>query len=152
MDQAECDDVLSDDDDDEDSMNDDIDIEGLIDNNEEVQENDPSFYRAVDIQQNNLLPVATPPHIESATPTSVNSQEIERQQAAQLKRYKKDKAILNKLMTHTKQCVVLGFNSQKYDIPLIQNYLASSLIRLDSIPKIYYQKGECLHVYFFSKT
>ena len=137
MDQAECDDDLSDD---GEGMSDDSDIEGLIDDSEEVQENDPSFYRAVDIQQNALLPVTIPSNIESATATSISVQERERQQAIQLKKYKKEKAILNKFMTYISQLVVLGFNSQNYDIPLIRNYLASSLIRLDSVPKFVIKK------------
>ena len=110
--------MSDDDDDDKGSMSFDCDIEEFIDDNEEVQQHA--------IQQNTLLPVTTPSNIESASAMSVNSHERERQQTAQLKRYNREKAILNKLMTYISQCVVLGFNSQKYDIPLFRNYLASS--------------------------
>ena len=58
-------------------MSDDSDIEGLIDGSEEVQENNPSFYRAVDnIKQNALLSIATLSNTESTTTTtSVSFQE-----------------------------------------------------------------------------
>ena len=39
------------------------------------------------------------------------------------------------------QLIVLGFNSQKYDIPLIKNYLPSSLARLDDMPRFVVKKG-----------
>ena len=36
---------------------------------------------------------------------------------------------------------VLGFNSQKYDIPLIKNYLPSRLARMGAIPRFVVKKG-----------
>ena len=77
--------------------------------------------------------------MEPAT-TSTNLQKIEHQQVINLKKYKKEKALLKDLMTYISQLIVLGFNSQKYDIPLIRNYLAPSLIKFDSVPTFVIKK------------
>ena len=58
------------------------------------------------------------------------------QQQPQQKRennWKKLKRVRSKLEIYCKQLIVLGFNSQKYDIPLIRNYLSSSVARLDAM-------------------
>ena len=41
-----------------------------------------------------------------------------------------------KFFNYIEEHLVIEFNSQKYDISLIRPYLASSLLRLDSTPKI----------------
>ena len=46
-----------------------------------------------------------------------------------------------KLEMYCDRLIVLGFNSQKYDIPLIENYLPSSLARLDAMPRFLVKKG-----------
>ena len=51
------------------------------------------------------------------------------------KRLKRVKAFLSKLKTYIAQITILGFNSQKYDIPLIRQYLPSSIIKFDGTPK-----------------
>ena len=57
------------------------------------------------------------------------------------KRYKKMKSLLSSLSKYCDQLVVLGFNSQKYDVPLIRRYLPSSLERLDTIPSFVIKKN-----------
>ena len=57
------------------------------------------------------------------------------------KRYKKMKSLLPSLSKYCDQLVVLGFNSQKYDVPLIRRYLPSSLERLDTIPSFVIKKN-----------
>ena len=139
MDGACCDDSTDDDDDDVDDDDDDdqYDVQGLIDDSDDVLENEPSFYRAIN---NHPMPRSSAtPSIEPAT-TSTNLQKIEHQQIINLKKYKKEKALLKNLMTYISQLIILGFNSQKYDIPLIRNYLAPSLIKLDNVPKFVIKK------------
>ena len=48
--------------------------------------------------------------------------------------------LMSKFEYYCDQIVVLGFNSQKYDIPLIKNYLASSLSKLDNLPRFVIKK------------
>ena len=43
-------------------------------------------------------------------------------------------------MKYCNQLIILGFNSQNYDIPLIRRYLASSLNRLDTTPSFVIKK------------
>ena len=57
------------------------------------------------------------------------------------KRYKKLKSLLASLSKYCDQLVVLGFNSQKYDVPLVRRYLPSSLERLDAIPSFVIKKN-----------
>ena len=45
-------------------------------------------------------------------------------------------------MTYIGQLTILGFNSQKYDVPLIRHYLAWSLIKQDGTPKQVIKKME----------
>ena len=54
---------------------------------------------------------------------------------------KKYQTLLNSLLKYCDQLVVVGFNSQKYDIPLIKRYLPSSLQSFDSLPKCIIKKG-----------
>ena len=62
-------------------------------------------------------------------------QHLNRQCQVEIKEIFKGKACLSKLVTYIGQLTLLGFNSQKYDVPLIRHYLASSLIKQDSTPK-----------------
>ena len=50
------------------------------------------------------------------------------------KRYKKVKTLLRTLEKYCDELIILGYNSQKYDIPLIRRYLPSSLERYDVLP------------------
>ena len=69
---------------------------------------------------------APPP---TATVLTHEQEEVER------KGLMKIKAFLSKLLTYIDQITIIGFNSQKYDIPLIRPYLSSSIIKHDCIPK-----------------
>ena len=51
------------------------------------------------------------------------------------KRLKKYKSLLSSLLSYCDQLVIIGFNSQKYDLPLIKSYLVSSLRRFDTLPE-----------------
>ena len=57
------------------------------------------------------------------------------------KKLNKYKTLLSKLTTYCDQLVVIGFNSQRYDIPLIKEYLPSSLRKFDSIPRFVIKKS-----------
>ena len=50
------------------------------------------------------------------------------------------KSLLGSLAKYCDQLVIIGFNSQKYDVPLIKKYLPSSLERLDTIPSFVIKK------------
>ena len=50
------------------------------------------------------------------------------------KQKKKYTSLRASLELYCNQLIVLSFNGQKYDVPLIKRYLLSSLSRLDSIP------------------
>ena len=124
---------LSGEDDDDDSDSDGSDVEGLIDDNSDVEENNTSFYRAIDNNVSDSQPgpstaVQTPP-LSTATLLTHEQEEVER------KRLRKIKAFLSKLLTYIDQITILGFNSQKYDIPLIRSYLPSSILKHECIPK-----------------
>ena len=54
---------------------------------------------------------------------------------------KKVKKCKRKLLNYIEEHPVIGFNMQKYNIPLIRPYLASSLMRLDSTPKLIIKKN-----------
>ena len=121
-----------DDDGDDDSDSDGSDVEGLLDDSSDVEENNTSFYRAVDnnvsAQPGPSTAVQTPP-LSTATLLTHEQEEVER------KRLKKIKEFLSKLLICIDQITILGFNSQKYGIPLIRSYLPSSIIKHDCIPK-----------------
>lgn len=57
------------------------------------------------------------------------------------KEYKKVQTLYSGLIKYCDQLVIIGFNSQKYDIPLIRRYLPSSLHRLDSNPSFVIKKN-----------
>ena len=67
----------------------------------------------------------------------VNSEEINIKLNAEKKKYK---TLYNSLMKYCNQLIIIGFNSQKYDIPLIRKYLPSSLKRLDTTPSFIIKK------------
>ena len=56
------------------------------------------------------------------------------------KNYKKMSSLLASLKKYCDQLPILGFNSQRYDIPLIRRYLPASLKRLDSLPQFVIKK------------
>lgn len=56
------------------------------------------------------------------------------------KRHNKLKSLHASLLKYCDQLPILGFNSQKYDIPLIRRFLPSSLARLDTIPDFVIKK------------
>ena len=126
---------LSGEDDDDDSDSDGSDVEGLIDDSSDVEMNNVSFYRAADNNVSDSKPgpstalQAPPPPPPTATLLTHEQEEVER------KGLKKIKAFLSKLLTYIGQITILGFNSQKYDIPLIRPYLPSTIIKHDGTPK-----------------
>ena len=132
----------SDRDSDNDDSNDDdddgeSDVEGLIDDSSDVEGNNASFYQAFDRNRSDYSQPAaavvtagpsTAPQ-PTATPLTNEQEQVER------KRLKKIKASFSKLMTYIEQITILGFNSQRYDIPLIRSYLPSAIIKQDGTPK-----------------
>ena len=56
-------------------------------------------------------------------------------------RYRKVRSLLTGLTRYCDQLIIIGFNSQKYDIPLIRQYLPSSLQRFEQLPKHVIKKG-----------
>ena len=54
---------------------------------------------------------------------------------------KRFRSLLSALYTYCDQLIVIGFNSQRYDIPLIRKYLPASLRRFDSLPYKIIKKG-----------
>ena len=117
---------ISDDDDSEDDedSNDCDEIVGLI-NDDEMEGNNDSFYRAIDNERPGTSSAAQPP--ENVVLSAEERQVKE-------KRLKKVKTCLSMLMTYIGQLTILGFNSQKYDVPVIRHYLVSSLIKQDGTP------------------
>ena len=116
---------ISNDDSEDDEDSDDCDeIEGLINDDDMDEGDDASFYRAFDNERPGPSSATQPPE------TVVLSAEDRQEE----KRLKNVKACLSKL-TYIGQLTILGFNSQKYDVPLIRHYLVLSLIKQDSTPK-----------------
>ena len=122
--------------DDDDSDSDGSIIEGLFDGSSDVEENNASFYRAVDNNVSDsqsgpstVLQASPPPPPPTATVLTHEQEDVQR------KGLKKIKAFPSKLLTCIDQITILGFNSQKYDIPLIRTYLPSSIIKHECIPK-----------------
>ena len=105
------------------------DIEGLI--NDDVEENEAHFYREFD---NTNPPNQSETEAETSTFCPTEPLSLEETIITELK-LKIVKKCLKKLMIYIEQHIVIGFNSQKYDIPLIRPYLPSSLIKLDGTPK-----------------
>ena len=95
------------------------DLESMIDDSSDVEENNASFYRDVDRNRSDDNSQQAGPSTAPQQPTSLTpeQEQVERQ------RLKKIKAFLSKLNTYIEQFTILGFNSQKYDIPLIRSYL-----------------------------
>ena len=58
----------------------------------------------------------------------------------EVREYKNNKSLLRAVQKYCRQLPILGFNSQKYDIPLIRRYLPSSLERLDTLPDFVIKK------------
>ena len=117
---------LSGDDSGDDDSDNDTDIDGLIDDSSDLEENEASFYRNID---NNVRDESQPGPSTLTLTLTYEQKEVER------KRLKKLKTFHSKLLTYIKQITVLGFNSQKYDIPLIRPYLPSAIIKHDSLPR-----------------
>ena len=59
---------------------------------------------------------------------------------------KKYKRLLRKFFKYCDQLIVIGFNSQGYDIPLIRKYLPSSLAKLDKLPRFVIKKDRAYMV------
>ena len=57
------------------------------------------------------------------------------------KKFKRMKSVRTSLGSYCDKLVVLGFNSQKYDIPLIKKFLPISLAKLDVLPKFVVKKN-----------
>ena len=119
--------VSDDDYDDVDIYESDDEVLDLIDDSSDIEDNNESFYRAVD---NTLTPQPS-----LSTQSSMSSSLTDTEYDVEIKRLKRVKTFKTKLESYISQITVLGFNSQKYDIPLIRHYLPASIIRNDTIPK-----------------
>ena len=109
------------------------DLEGLIDDGSDVEEDNASYYRTFDNSTMNDESSQQPgPSSTSQTMYPILTDE---EYSVEQKRLKKVKSFLSKLKTYIGQITILGFNSQKYDIPLIRSYLPSSIIKYDGTPK-----------------
>ena len=102
------------------------DIEGLINDNSDEEENDVHFYRLLDRQRRNNEEEEQP--VMSETETESNVEMTPEEQILTEKWLKKFERVLKRLNKYINQHTVLGFNSQKYDVPLIP-YLPSSLMK-----------------------
>ena len=56
------------------------------------------------------------------------------------KRYKKIQRIYHRLTKYCNVLPIIGFNSQRYDLPLIKQYLPAALHKLDSLPQFVIHK------------
>ncbi len=101
------------------------DIEGLINDDEEEEENDANFYRLFD---NNCM-VQEEQQEEGEEEEEQEDELTPNERKFAEKTLKKYENALKRLLKYIRQHTVLGFNSQKYDIPLIRPYLASSLMK-----------------------
>ena len=116
---------FSDETDDEDITSD---IEGLINDEDDIDENDVHFYREFDN--------ANPSERKVETSSISLSEPLSSEEIAVIEmKLKNVKKCLKKLLGYIEQHTVIGFNSQKYDIPLIRPYLPSSLIKLGESPR-----------------
>ena len=121
--------VSGSDDSDDNEEEDESDDQGLIiDDSSDVEENNASYYRALD---NAIMVDSSQPDPSTAPQPSPPSSSVltDEEYEVETKRLKKIKAFLSKLTTYIGQIMILGFNSQKYDIPLIRPYLPSSIIK-----------------------
>ena len=123
------DDEDDDDDDDDDDVDDDGDIEDLIDDND-TEENDASFYRTIESNQPGPPSTPPPPPPDEGLPQLSHTELVVME-----KLLEKVQMSVKKLRTYIEQHTVLGFNSQKYDIPLIRPYLPAALYKHDGRPK-----------------
>ena len=69
------------------------------------------------------------------------AEQPQQQQKETTQKELKMKEMRSKLEMYCDQLIVFGFKSQKYDIPLIKNYLPSGLARMDAIPRFVVKKG-----------
>ena len=130
--------AVDDDDDEEEeedfSDNDESDIEGLINDEGDEEENDVHYYHLFDNNRSNEEEQEEKEEEEcSESHMSNEDEEVEEltpnQRISAKKLLKKFENALKRLNKYISQHTILGFNSQKYDIPLIRPYLASSLMK-----------------------
>ena len=92
-----------------------------------------SFYRKFNNNQP-IEPAEQEPEPGPSTSSDVAQYEINK------KKWQWAKSIRSKFLKYMKQFTVIGFNSQRYDIPLIRPYLPSSIIKYDQVPKLVIKK------------
>ena len=73
--------------------------------------------------------------LQAPSPSSTTTSLTHEQEQVESKGLNEIRAFLSKLLTYVEQIMILGFNSQKYDIPLIRPYLSSAIIKHDGTPK-----------------
>ena len=96
----------------------------MINDDGDEEENDIHFYHLFDRHHRNTEEEGEPsPLIES------NVEMSPEEQTRTEKWLKKFERALKRLNKYINQHTVLGFNSQKYDVPLIRPYLPSSLMK-----------------------
>ena len=113
--------------DEEDDGRDESDIEGLINDDNDEEENDVNFYRLFDHQRRN-----NEEELQSVMDDTENESNVEmslEERTLIEKLLKKYERALKRLNKYISQHTLLGFNSQKYDVPLIRPYLPSSLMK-----------------------
>ena len=140
----ECE-ASSDEEGDEDDAEGDSDIEGLIDDSEEVDD-DPSLHRALDNEMDSAIDesITESEDIELSSDDDAGGEEEGEESGLtkiEEKRLKRLKSALSSLAKYCDALIVLGFNGQKYDIPLIKKYLPISLDKLDALPKFVVKKN-----------
>ena len=101
----------------------------MINDDSDEEENDANYYRAFDnITRND--------HSEPTSSTASDEIPLTFKQIKTFERLlKKSEICLKSFYKYIKEHTILGFNSQKYDLPLIIPYLPSSLIKLGHKPK-----------------
>ena len=123
--------------DEEDDEDEESDLEGFLDDNdcsESNEEDEIVTHQQLDNIHRNTEKIYSPsPPNKKRNKTENAKEHLEKT----LKRYKQ---LLSKLIMYCDQLVVFGFNSQRYDIPLIKDFLPGSMTKLDSLPRFVIKK------------
>ena len=67
-------------------------------------------------------------------------EELEDQKGLNIKKKRDHIQLKCELERYCDKLIIIGFNSQNYDIPLIKRFLPSALSRLDSLPELVIKK------------
>ncbi len=71
----------------------------------------------------------------------LEEEDMKKEKGLNIHKLKQHQSMLPELEKYCNQLIIIGFNSQRYDLPLIKRYLPSSLKRLDTLPELVIKKN-----------